>query len=139
MLRILPGVLSGLAGLLLGLGAYTFHFAEGLSYLSGDPEACAHCHVMREYVDRWRKSGRHTGIACQDCHGRARAENAWRHSVRFTLGSFADPIHLRADNAGRVRANCVQCHGQLVEGIHGQDLDCLHCHAGAGHATRSGL
>ena len=38
-------------GLVLGLGAYTFVYARGYSYLSHDPGACANCHVMREHFD----------------------------------------------------------------------------------------
>ena len=39
-------VLGGLIGLALGVGAYTFVYAKGYSYLSNDPQACANCHVM---------------------------------------------------------------------------------------------
>ncbi len=34
------------AGVVLGLGAFTFIYAEGLSYFGTDPKACAHCHIM---------------------------------------------------------------------------------------------
>lgn len=40
-------VLSVLVGLMLGLGYYTWTFAEGGSYFSNDPKACANCHIMR--------------------------------------------------------------------------------------------
>jgi len=150
MLRNLPGVLSGLTGLLLGMGAYTFHFAEGLSYFSNDPAACANCHVMREYLDSWQKSSHHTRAVCNDCHSPqatvpkmiTKADNGWNHSVKFTLLTYGDPIRIRLVNAERVRANCVNCHRELVEdvrhtGAHtGQDVDCLRCHAGVGHGPR---
>ena len=32
---------AALAGIALGLAAFTFHYAEGLSYFSTDPKACA--------------------------------------------------------------------------------------------------
>lgn len=146
MLRTLPGVLSGLTGLLLGIGAYTFHFAEGLSYFSNDPNACANCHVMRDYLDSWQKSSHHTRAVCNDCHSPhsivpkmlTKADNGWNHSVKFTLHTYGDPIRIRLVNAERVQANCVNCHRELVDDVrHGkQDIDCLRCHAGVGHGPR---
>ena len=35
-------------GLALGVGASTFVYARGASYLTNDPAACVNCHVMRE-------------------------------------------------------------------------------------------
>jgi nitrate/TMAO reductase-like tetraheme cytochrome c subunit len=40
-------------GLALGVGAYTFVYARGASYLTNDPAACANCHVMREQHAGW--------------------------------------------------------------------------------------
>lgn len=37
-----------MAGLVLGLGFYTFVYAKGYSYLSDRSEACTNCHVMQE-------------------------------------------------------------------------------------------
>jgi len=34
------------AGSLVGLGSYTFWYAEGGSYFRSDPRSCAICHVM---------------------------------------------------------------------------------------------
>jgi len=146
MLRSLPGVLSALTGLLLGIGAYTFHFAEGLSYFSNDPDACANCHVMQEYLDSWQKSSHHTRAVCNDCHSPqalvpkmvTKADNGWNHSVKFTLHTYGDPIRIRPVNADRLRANCVACHRELVADVRhsGGDIDCLRCHAGVGHGPR---
>ena len=51
MRRFAPFALAALSGVTLGLGAYTFVYARGYSYFSNDPEACANCHVMREFRD----------------------------------------------------------------------------------------
>ena len=49
-------VLSGLLiGIALGLGAYTFVYAKGYSYLTNNPAACANCHVMNDYYSGWMK------------------------------------------------------------------------------------
>jgi nitrate/TMAO reductase-like tetraheme cytochrome c subunit len=41
---------SALFGAAAGLGAFTFVYAKGNSYLTNDPAACANCHVMTETV-----------------------------------------------------------------------------------------
>ena len=61
-------LLGALAGVLLGVGGYTFHYAEGLSYLSTDPAACVNCHIMQPQYDSWQKSSHHAVASCVDCH-----------------------------------------------------------------------
>jgi cytochrome c nitrite reductase small subunit len=56
------------AGLLLGLGGYTFVYARGASYLTNDPQACVNCHVMREQFDGWQRSSHRRAAVCNDCH-----------------------------------------------------------------------
>jgi cytochrome c nitrite reductase small subunit len=82
-----PWVICMGAGTLLGLGFYTFQYAEGLSYLSNDPQACMNCHVMREHFDSWTRSSHHAVASCNDCHVPhhfpakyvAKMENGWNH------------------------------------------------------------
>ena len=81
---------------LIGVGAFTFHYGEGLSYFSTNPEACANCHIMRPQLDSYRKSSHHAAATCVDCHlprsflskYLAKAENGWNHSTAFTLQNF---------------------------------------------------
>ena len=49
MLSSLPGLLalSILLGVPAGVGAFTFVYAKGFSYMSSDPRACVNCHVMK--------------------------------------------------------------------------------------------
>src|SRR5262245_39572166 len=90
----------GAVGVAIGLGAYTFQFAEGTAYLSNDPKGCANCHIMREHYDGWQKASHHTVATCNDCHvphdlaGKylAKAENGFWHSYGFTLENFPEPI-----------------------------------------------
>ena len=51
MLRRAALIAGVLAGALIGLGAYTFVYAKGYSYLTNDPRACANCHIMRDHYD----------------------------------------------------------------------------------------
>ncbi len=52
-------VLAAVAGGVVGLGLFTFTFAQGASYLSDDPASCINCHVMRDQYDGWGH-GSHT-------------------------------------------------------------------------------
>ena len=140
--RGLAALLSILVGAMAGLGVYTFIYAQGYSYFSNDPEACANCHIMREHLESWQKSSHHTRAVCNDCHTPhalvpkflTKADNGWNHSVKFTLQTFGDPIRIRASNAERLQANCVRCHEDLVEDM--KALSCVRCHAGVGHGPR---
>ena len=93
-------VLCALLGALLGLGSYTFVYAEGTSYLSNDPRACVNCHVMREQYDAWQKTSHHAAATCNDCHvpqdlfGKylAKAIHGYRHSKAYTFEDFHEPI-----------------------------------------------
>src|SRR5690349_14990155 len=93
-------LLSSLVGIFIGVGTYTFSYAEGASYMSNDPAACVNCHIMRDQFEGWQKGPHHANATCNDCHvpydfvGKymAKAEHGWRHSKAFTLGGFHEPI-----------------------------------------------
>jgi cytochrome c nitrite reductase small subunit len=137
-------------GVPLGVGAFTFGYAKGFSYLSTDPRACINCHVMNDTYDAWRKSGHRHVATCVECHlphsglakWIAKADEGFRHSAAFTLQNFKEPLEITPGDRRIVLQNCVRCHADLVEAIHDQgaagrgELDCLHCHAGAGHRSR---
>lgn len=61
-------VLAILLGVVIGLGAYTFIYAKGYSYLTNNPAACANCHVMQAEYVAWQKSSHHSVATCNDCH-----------------------------------------------------------------------
>ena len=49
--RIAGGVVLGIAiGLAVGVGAYTFVYARGYSYMTDNAEACVNCHVMQDHL-----------------------------------------------------------------------------------------
>ena len=147
-LRRLPAALATACGLTVGLGLATFDYAEGTSYLSTDPAACANCHIMQNQYDSWQKASHHTVATCVDCHlpagfvGKyvAKAENGWNHSKAFTLQDFSEPIRLTPKNDAILQANCLRCHSDLV---HAQlapgTPDCVRCHADVGHGELVGL
>ena len=91
-----------LIGLAVGLGAYTFIYAKGYSYLTNNPAACANCHVMQPQYDAWMKSSHHSVAACNDCHtphnliGKyaVKANNGFWHSFYFTSGKYPDTIEI---------------------------------------------
>ena len=132
-----------------GIGAFTFVYAKGFSYLSTDPRACVNCHVMNQQYDAWLKSGHRHVATCVECHlphaglakWIAKADHGFRHSAAFTLQNFKEPIEITPRDRRLVQGNCVRCHDDFVHavlsspGSAAQELDCLHCHARAGHGA----
>jgi cytochrome c nitrite reductase small subunit len=153
--RARNGLVLGLAiglGTALGIGAFTFRYAAGLSYLSAEPSACVNCHIMQTQYDGWQKASHHTVAVCIDCHlphefipkYLAKAENGYRHSERFTTGAFVEPIRVQPRGIAILEANCRRCHSALTAEIsHGEriggELSCLHCHFSVGHGESARL
>jgi cytochrome c nitrite reductase small subunit len=138
-------LLAGVAGGVLGLGAYTFSYAQGLSYLSDDPRACANCHVMQEVYDAWNHGSHKSVAVCNDCHiphalvphYALKMFDGWNHSVAFTSGNIPEPIRIMELDRAVALQNCLECHADLVTPISHVDdpqpTDCLRCHSGVGH------
>ena len=140
-------------GVLIGSAAFTFRYAEGLSYFSTDPAACANCHIMQSQYDSWQKASHHTVAGCVDCHlphdfvGKylAKASNGYHHSKGFTLQDFDEPIRIKAGNQRILQRNCLECHdGMIHELVSGSTTDrdaisCVHCHRDVGHGPTLGL
>ena len=151
--KMFVGVLAVSVGIFLGIGAYTFLYAEGLSYLSDDPEVCINCHIMQPQYDSWQKSSHHAVAVCVDCHlphnfvGKyiAKADNGWHHSKGFTLQNFHEPIMIKEPNARILQENCLACNEDLahdlVVGVNGpaDEVRCVHCHVTVGHGETTGL
>jgi cytochrome c nitrite reductase small subunit len=149
--QLLPALTAALLGLSAGVGGITFHYAEGLSYLSADPSACVNCHIMRPQFDAWQKASHHSTATCADCHLPAafpdkyiaKAENGWSHSRAFTLQDFAEPIFITPKNADVLHDNCLRCHGALIDAqsmsFTGAAPRCVRCHAAVGHGEPVGL
>ena len=141
---------SVLAGVFLGLSAFTFHYAEGLSYLSNDPKACTNCHVMRENFDSWQKGSHQAAATCNDCHVPhslvpkmiSKLRNGYNHSKGFTFMDFHEPIRIKPANAMVLQRNCIGCHEKTVQDIAEHDeteqesVLCVRCHTTVGHGGR---
>jgi cytochrome c nitrite reductase small subunit len=136
-------VVSALAGVVVGMGGYTFVYAKGGSYLTDDPAACANCHIMREHYDAWQKSPHHAAATCNDCHTPqafvpkyvTKAVHGWNHSRAFTTDDFHEPIRITASSLEVVEIQCRRCHGDVVDAIDtGSATTCVRCHASVGHS-----
>ena len=120
-------------GVLLGLGLFTFIYAEGFSYFTTDPKAC--------------KSSHHIVAGCVDCHLPkslvpklvAKAVNGYHHSKGFTFQDFHEPVMIKPHNSQILQEACLGCHGGLVHDmVAGSTTDanavsCVHCHSSVGH------
>jgi len=136
-------ILAVMFGVVFGVGFFTFDYAEGTSYFSTDPRACANCHIMNDEYSSWHKAGHHQAATCIDCHLPHDFIPKYRHSKAFTLQNFKEPIEITPRDQVIVQQNCVRCHAdfvhELVEGSRapsGEAVQCVHCHAGVGHGVR---
>ena len=151
-------VAAALMGVAIGLGAFTFVYAKGASYLTNDPAACANCHVMNEHYDAWRKSSHHAVAVCNDCHtphdfvGKytTKALNGFWHSFYFTTGGYPDPLRITPRNREVTEHSCRFCHQEMTDAIEhgagypeadeaseeGNTFTCVRCHASVGHWVR---
>jgi cytochrome c nitrite reductase small subunit len=141
-------IVAALVGTVTGLGLFTFRYAEGLSYFSTDPRACANCHVMNDQYASWTKGPHHGQATCVECHLPhdfvakyvAKAENGYHHSKGFTLEDFHEPIMIKPKNAAILQQSCLRCHGEFVHDIvvgskKATDMECVHCHRRVGHGA----
>ena len=136
-----------LIGTVIGVGAYTFVYAKGYSYLTNDPGACANCHVMQDHFDAWTRASHRSVAACNDCHTppglipkyMTKAQNGFWHSFYFTTGRYPDPLRITPRNARVTESACRTCHGELTGSIDaghgrvGDHVSCAACHSDVGH------
>jgi cytochrome c nitrite reductase small subunit len=137
------------AGVLLGLGIFTFIYAEGLSYFGTEPKSCANCHIMNQQYDSWIKSSHHIVAKCVDCHLPqdtlskfiAKGVNGYHHSKGFTFQDFHEPVMIKPHNSQILQDACLHCHeGMVHQIVAGSTTDknairCVHCHASVGHGS----
>jgi cytochrome c nitrite reductase small subunit len=61
--------------------------------------------------------------------------------MAFTLQNFKEPIEITPRDRVIVQENCLRCHGSFVHAVYASpgplrhELDCMHCHASAGHGA----
>jgi cytochrome c nitrite reductase small subunit len=146
--RALQSMILGVSlGVAVGLGAYTFVYARGASYLTNNPASCANCHIMKEQYDGWLKSSHRAVATCNDCHTPAgflakyatKASNGFWHSFSFTTGRFHEPIRIKPRNLGITEQACQKCHTEITQALTGphtaggDELSCVRCHRSVGH------
>lgn len=150
-----------LAGTAVGLGAFTFVYAKGASYLTNDPAACANCHVMSEHYAAWLKSSHHAVAVCNDCHAphdlvgkyKTKGLNGFWHSFYFTTGRYPYPLRITPRNREVTEHACRYCHAEITDAIDhgsgygaaeemggarggGDEFLCTRCHYAVGHRVR---
>lgn len=148
-LHLTQGIILGVSlGLAVGVGAYTFVYAQGYSYMTDNPAACANCHIMNEHYSGWLKSSHRNVAVCNDCHtppqfvGKymTKARNGFWHSYYFTTGWFEDNIRISEHGFEVTEKACRKCHQEIVDAIEGahadtkdEKLSCIRCHRSVGH------
>jgi cytochrome c nitrite reductase small subunit len=154
----ITAVLALLFGVALGLGAFTFVYARGASYLTNEPSACANCHVMRDHFAAWQRSSHRNVAVCNDCHAPhdflgkyyTKGLNGFWHSFYFTTGTYPYPLRITERNERVTENACRDCHKDVTDAIeHGargpaptratesdDQLRCTRCHSDVGHWVR---
>lgn len=137
-----------LLGVMAGVGAYTFVYAKGYSYLTNDPQACANCHIMRDHYAAWTRASHRSVAVCNDCHTPpgfvpkylTKARNGFWHSFYFTTGGYPDPLRITPRNHRVTELACRKCHAELTSAIDPGHSDrapngiaCTTCHNDVGH------
>jgi len=138
-----------IAGITAGVGAYTFVYARGYSYVTNDPQACANCHIMRAHYDAWTRASHRAVAVCNDCHTppglvpkyMTKGLNGFWHSFYFTTGRFPDPIRITERNQQVTEMACRKCHAEITMAIDpahtttaaAGGLSCTKCHNDVGH------
>ncbi len=142
---LVMAIIVAMAGAIIGLGIFTFIYADGFSYLGDNPETCTNCHVMQDAYEGWSHSSHKAESPCVDCHAphnvvekyAVKGINGVKDMVTFTLDIIPDPIHIRPFNSRIVQKQCVNCHSDLVQPMsyEGSEhpTDCLRCHGRVGH------
>ena len=139
-------------GVAAGVGAFTFIYARGASYLTDNPEACANCHIMDDHYDAWLKSSHKDVATCNDCHTPhalvpkyiVKGINGFNHALAFTTMHFKEPIEITGMNRRVTENACRRCHGGIVamidmDPLSDETMSCVRCHFDVGHAAvRSG-
>jgi cytochrome c nitrite reductase small subunit len=149
LIAIASVVLTVMLGILGGIGAFTFGYGKGWSYMSNNPAGCANCHVMQGHYDSWQNSSHRHVAVCNDCHlphhplGKwiTKADNGFFHSLAFTLENFHEPIQIKPRNRRVTQHGCLYCHEDIVHQMMpvdkaGEAPACARCHSDVGHALR---
>jgi cytochrome c nitrite reductase small subunit len=143
--RVLHTISASAVGVAVAVGAYTFIYARGYSYLTNDPGACANCHIMQDHFNAWTRSSHHAVAVCNDCHtppgivGKyvTKGINGFHHSLAFTAGRFPEPLRITPRNAAVTEKACRKCHSEIVQAIEShrraEQLSCIRCHSTVGH------
>ncbi len=138
--------IGAVLGVAVGIGAYTFVYARGASYLGDDPAACANCHVMKETFASWEKSSHHAVAVCNDCHTPPGLFSKYAEktraglfdSVAFTSGRYSDPITISEKSVRIAERACRKCHAAFLASVDrthadSDEMSCVSCHRSAGH------
>lgn len=148
------------AGIVAGLGAYTFYMSRSYSYLSDDPSACINCHIMTPFYASWQHSAHAQWTTCNDCHVphdnvfkkyAFKAKDGLYHAAVFTMNAEPMAIRPRTESYEVIMDNCIRCHGDLNTSIvntglacykdveQGNAKACWDCHRDVVHGTISNL
>ena len=112
-------------GIAVGIGAYTFAYAKGWSYLTDIRRPAPTATSCSEQFDGWLKSSHRAVATCNSCHTPAnfigkyatKASNGFWHSFFFTTGGYEDNIQIKPHSREITEQACRNCHQEIVDAI----------------------
>ena len=105
---------------------------------------CGGCHSMSEAALTHSKS-LHAKLACNECHAPYslpakipfKTKEGIRDVYATVSGSIPDLIHAGAETREVVQANCLRCHGAVIERVNMTVKDhCTDCHRHVPHTPK---
>ena len=122
--------------LLIGALAVTLQYTE-------TPPFCRTCHEMEPYYQAWAK-GRHTSVACVDCHIDPGIVAHGLHkfvALRELRDHFTTSPVFPGQTVDMPNSRCVRCHpivsnnsaSRFDHALHARQGQCVVCHATTGH------
>lgn len=148
------------AGIFLGLSAYTVYISNAVSYVSDEPETCINCHVMNSQYVSWINSSHKETAVCNDCHVPHnsvvnkyyfKGKDGLRHATIFTMRAEPQVIIIKEEGADVVQKNCIRCHNDLItdnkmlakttsfDHFRTEGRKCWECHRHVPHGTVGSL
>lgn len=123
-----------LATIVFVVGAYAF---ARFMHITSTPQYCGSCHVMIPQYEDWFYIGKHTQIACVDCHLPHnngvnyllwKGIDGMKDGVLFYTHLYPEVIHSSRHARKTIQANCIRCHGEMVSRISTDAMQCWDCH-----------
>jgi cytochrome c nitrite reductase small subunit len=145
VLQIKPGSQNRLIVILALIVGAGVTIGSSLAMTATDQAGfCGRCHSMSEAALTHSKS-LHAKLACNECHTPYnlpakipfKTKEGLRDVIATVSSSIPDLIHAGAETREVVQANCLRCHGAVIESVNMTVKEhCTDCHRHVPHTPK---